>query len=58
MVLARLTVLAMLMMTAIVIGVSGLRRREEGPRAVGLLLFLVALGSLALAVGVGRGGQP
>jgi len=58
MALVRLTVLTMLMMTGIVIGASVLRRREERPRAVGLLLFLVALGSLALAVGLGRGGRP
>lgn len=54
----RLLLPALLVITALVVGASAWKMRESRPRAVGLLLFLVAFVSLALAVGIGRGGRP
>lgn len=54
----RLMVSSVLMITGGIVGASVLKTREGRSRAVGLFLFIVAFFSLALAVGIGRGGRP
>ena len=54
----RLMVPAVLMISGMVLGANVLKNQEGRPRAVGLFMFIVAFVSLALAVGIGRGGRP